>query len=59
MLERGHGHVVFVSSLSGKVGIAGSGIYSATKFGLRGFAPACARTWSRAGVGVTAVFPGF
>ena len=38
MLERGRGHVVFVSSLSGKTASPRSGIYSATKFGLRGFA---------------------
>ena len=38
MLERGRGHLVFVSSLSGKVSSGGSAIYSATKFGLRGFA---------------------
>ena len=38
MLERGRGHVVLVSSLSGKVASPRSGLYSATKFGLRGFA---------------------
>ena len=38
MVERGRGHMVFVSSLSGKVSAGGSAIYSATKFGLRGFA---------------------
>ena len=37
MLERGSGHLVFVSSLAGKVASAGSSVYSATKFGLRGF----------------------
>ena len=48
MLERGRGHLVLVSSLSGKVASPRSGIYSATKFGLRGFAAGLARTWSRA-----------
>ena len=38
MFERGRGHVVLVSSLSGKAASARSSIYSATKFGLRGFA---------------------
>ena len=38
MVERGAGHVVLVSSLSGKVASIGSSLYSATKFGLRGFA---------------------
>ena len=38
MLERGRGHLVFVSSLAGKVAAPGTSLYSATKFGLRGFA---------------------
>ena len=38
MVERGSGHLVFVSSLSGKAASPRSSIYNATKFGLRGFA---------------------
>ena len=41
---RGSGHIVFVSSLSGKAATARASLYCATKFGLRGFALACART---------------
>src|SRR3954471_21551021 len=37
MAERGSGHVVFISSLAGKVASAHATIYNATKFGLRGF----------------------
>ena len=37
MLERGRGHIVLISSLAGKVATPGGSIYSATKFGLRGF----------------------
>jgi short-subunit dehydrogenase len=59
MLERGHGHVVLVSSLSGKVASARSGIYSATKFGLRGFAAGLREDLQGSGIGVTVVFPGF
>ena len=59
MLERGRGHVVLVSSLSGKVGSPRSGIYSATKFGLRGFAAGLREDVEGRGVGVTVVFPGF
>ena len=33
MTERGRGHLVFVSSLAGKVASVGSSLYSATKFG--------------------------
>jgi short-subunit dehydrogenase len=59
MAERGHGHLVFISSLSGKAGSAGSSLYSATKFGLRGFAQGLHEDLLGAGVGVTTVFPGF
>jgi short-subunit dehydrogenase len=59
MLERGRGHVVFVSSLSGKAASPRSGIYSATKFGLRGFAAGLREDVEPRGIGVTVVFPGF
>ena len=59
MVERGTGHVVFVSSLSGKVASVGSSLYSATKFGLRGFAAGLREDLHGSGVGVTVVFPGF
>jgi uncharacterized protein len=59
MLERGRGHLVFVSSLSGKVASTGSSVYSATKFGLRGFAAGLREDLHLSGVGVTVVFPGF
>lgn len=59
MVARGAGHVVLVSSMSGKVATAGSAIYSATKFGLRGFGGALREDLHGTGVGVTVVFPGF
>lgn len=59
MAERGHGHLVFVSSLSGKSSSAGSSLYSASKFGLRGLAQGLHEDLLHAGVGVTTVFPGF
>ena len=59
MVERGRGHLVFVSSLSGKTASAGSSLYSATKFGLRGFAAGLREDLHGSGVGVTTVFPGF
>jgi short-subunit dehydrogenase len=59
MLERGRGYVVFVSSLSGKAASPRSGIYSATKFGLRGFAAGLREDVEPSGIGVTVVFPGF
>ena len=59
MVKRGRGHLLFMSSLSGKAATAGSSIYNATKFGLRGFAGAMRAELHGTGVGVSAVFPGF
>ncbi|MBN1527951.1 MAG: SDR family NAD(P)-dependent oxidoreductase [Thermoleophilaceae bacterium] len=59
MVERGRGHMVFVSSLSGKIATGGSAIYSATKFGLRAFAAGLREDLLGSGVGVTTVYPGF
>jgi short-subunit dehydrogenase len=59
MVQRGGGHLLFMSSLSGKVANAGGSIYSATKFGLRGFSSALRAELHCTGVGVSCVFPGF
>lgn len=59
MVARGEGHMVFISSMAGKVATGGGSLYSATKFGLRGFATALHDELEREGVGVTTVFPGF
>jgi short-subunit dehydrogenase len=59
MVERGSGHLVFVSSLSGKVASPRSSIYNATKFGLRGFALGLRADLVPKGVGVSLVSPGF
>jgi uncharacterized protein len=59
MEERGGGHIVFVSSLSGKAATAGSSVYAATKFGLRGFAQGIREDLRPRGIGVSTVMPGF
>jgi len=59
MLKRDSGHLLFMSSLSGKSATPGTAIYNATKFGLRGFASALRADLHDSGVGVSAVFPGF
>jgi short-subunit dehydrogenase len=59
MAERGGGQIVFVSSMSGKAGTAGSSVYAATKFGLRGFAMSLREDLRPRGIGVSTVFPGF
>ncbi len=59
MVARGGGHLVFIGSLSGKAATAGSSIYNAAKFGLRGFALALREELAPSGVGVSLVAPGF
>lgn len=59
MVDRGDGHLVFISSIAGKVANPGSSLYSGTKFGLRGFAFGLSEDLRGTGVGVTTVFPGF
>ena len=59
MVERRRGHVVLISSLAGKVASPGTALYSATKFGLRGFGLALREDLAETGVGVTAIYPGF
>ncbi|MGE5283241.1 MAG: SDR family NAD(P)-dependent oxidoreductase [Chloroflexota bacterium] len=58
MLERGSGHMVFVSSLSGKSATPLTSVYNATKFGLRGFALGLRADLDRRGIGVSIVSPG-
>jgi short-subunit dehydrogenase len=59
MLARGRGHLVYISSIAGKVAALRSSLYSATKFGLRGFAGSLRADLKGTGVGVSTVFPGF
>jgi uncharacterized protein len=59
MVERRRGHVVFMSSLQGMATTPASSIYSAAKFGLRGFALALREDLRGHGVGVSVVLPGF
>ena len=59
MASRGGGHIVFISSLAGKAASAGSCMYSATKFGLRGAAISMRADWADKNVGVSVVCPGF
>jgi short-subunit dehydrogenase len=59
MVERGQGQLVFVASFAGKVAARGeSSIYTASKFGLRGFAHVLRAQMKRTKVGVSLVTPG-
>jgi short-subunit dehydrogenase len=59
MLERGRGHVVFVSSVAGKVGTAYNQPYSATKAALVGLTQSLRAEFLDAPVGFSVVCPGF
>jgi short-subunit dehydrogenase len=58
LLASGRGALVNVASLAGKVPTAGGVVYSATKFGLRGFSLALADELRDTGVTVSSVSPG-
>ncbi|HWI96456.1 MAG TPA: SDR family NAD(P)-dependent oxidoreductase [Solirubrobacterales bacterium] len=58
MLEKKAGHMVFISSLSGKSATPLSSVYNATKFGLRGFALGLRTDLEPLGIGVSIVSPG-
>lgn len=57
MLQRRSGAVIFVASVAGH--IATDPLYSATKYGLRGFALALRRQLRGSGVSVSVVSPGY
>jgi NAD(P)-dependent dehydrogenase (short-subunit alcohol dehydrogenase family) len=57
MRRQGQGLIVNVGSVAGEV--ATSGLYAATKFGLRGLSDAFRRELRRDGIGVVLIVPGF
>ncbi|MEV5481933.1 MULTISPECIES: SDR family NAD(P)-dependent oxidoreductase [Streptomyces] len=58
MVAAGRGHIVLVGSISGKTATKYSSLYSAAKFGLRGFALSFRQDLHGTGVGVSLVQPG-
>jgi 3-dehydrosphinganine reductase len=57
MIERKHGHVAFMSSFAGLIGIFGYTAYSASKFAIRGFAQALRCELKPLGVRVSVCYP--
>jgi 3-dehydrosphinganine reductase len=57
MVERRSGHVAFVSSLAGIMGIFGYTAYAASKFAVRGFAEALRCEMKPKGIAVTVCYP--
>jgi short-subunit dehydrogenase len=58
LIERGSGTIVNVSSLGGRLGIAGEAAYSASKFAMTGWSEALAADLWGTGVSVRLVIPG-
>ncbi|ETK37207.1 hypothetical protein MPTA5024_05095 [Microbispora sp. ATCC PTA-5024] len=56
MAERGRGHLVYVASIAGALGVREEAVYAATKAGLLAFAESL--RYEAPGVGVTVVLPG-
>ncbi len=59
MIARKQGHMVFMASVAGKVPSPGFVVYTATKFGIRGFALALREELWSTGVGVSVISPTF
>jgi short-subunit dehydrogenase len=57
MMERRHGSLIFVASVAAHIPV--DPLYSATKFGVRGFALSLRRELANTGVSVAVVSPGF
>ncbi len=57
MVERGSGHVVFVSSLVGLMGVFGYTAYAPSKFALRGFAESLRCELKPLGIAVSVCYP--
>lgn len=58
MVERGRGHIVFVTSIAGATGVRGEAVYSAAKAALATFADSLRQETVRAGIRVSVVVPG-
>lgn len=58
MATRRRGHMVFISSMGGKVPASRLSVYAATKYGLRGFAACLRQELEPDRIGVSVIFPG-
>ena len=59
MQKNGSGHIINMSSVSGWIAAPSFSVYSATKFGVRGFTDALRREVRYQGIRVSGIYPGF
>ena len=59
MIDRRSGLIVFIDSIGGYIALATAAVYTATKFGLRGFAGSLRREVMEHGIKVSIISPGF
>ena len=59
MIPRRTGHIVNISSIAGKIGVAGLSTYNAAKYGVVGFSEALRFELSQHNVEVTTIMPAF
>jgi NAD(P)-dependent dehydrogenase (short-subunit alcohol dehydrogenase family) len=57
LLKKSQGQIVFINSIGGKIGLKNLCGYSASKFGLRGFADALRLELKDDGIRVTSIYP--
>lgn len=57
MVDRGHGHLVLLSSLSGLMGVFGYGAYTPSKFAVRGLGEALDGEFRHRGIVTSIVYP--
>jgi 3-oxoacyl-[acyl-carrier protein] reductase len=57
MLPRGQGHIINIASLAGLSPVPGLGLYSASKFAVRGYSLAAGMELAEKGIAVTAICP--
>ncbi len=59
LLQQGKGKIINIGSLTSSIGIANVSIYTATKTGVLGLTRVMSKEWSRQGINVNAIGPGY